>query len=102
MLSGKEWNEWVVQYERSHQHPLNRLCHLVGIPLIALAVILFLFIPFFPAFWLVPVIMFIAGWGFQFVGHMIEGKQPEFFHDWRFLFVGLRWWFSKIQGGHKG
>jgi hypothetical protein len=26
----------------------------------------------------------------QLVGHAIEGKPPELFRDWRFLFVGLR------------
>lgn len=98
MLAGKEWDEWVVQYERSHRHPVNRLCHLIGIPLIALSLPLFLFILFLPGTWPIPVIMFIAGWVFQFVGHMFEGRQPEFFHDWRFLFVGLHWWFVKIRG----
>jgi uncharacterized membrane protein YGL010W len=42
--------------------------------------------------------MFVIGWGLQFVGHAVEGKPPEFFHDWRFLFVGLRWWFAKVRG----
>jgi hypothetical protein len=31
-------------------------------------------------------------------GHAFEGKPPEFLHDWRFLFVGLRWWVAKIRG----
>ena len=34
----------------------------------------------------------------QFLGHAFEGKRPEFFHDWRFLFVGLRWWVAKMRG----
>ena len=42
--------------------------------------------------------LFVIGWIFQFVGHAFEGKPPEFFHDWRFLFVGLRWWVAKICG----
>jgi len=43
--------------------------------------------------------MFLIGWTFQFVGHWFEGKPPEFFRDWRFLFVGLRWWwFAKMSG----
>ncbi len=42
--------------------------------------------------------LFVAGWVFQFVGHAFEGKPPEFFHDWRFLFVGLRLWLAKIRG----
>jgi uncharacterized membrane protein YGL010W len=35
---------------------------------------------------------------FQFIGHAFEGKPPEFFKDWRFLFVGLSWWFAKLAG----
>jgi uncharacterized membrane protein YGL010W len=42
--------------------------------------------------------MFLTGWVLQFVGHAFEGKPPEFFKDWRFLFVGLRWWFAKMRG----
>jgi hypothetical protein len=32
------------------------------------------------------------------VAPAFEGKPPEFFHDWRFLFVGLRWWMAKVRG----
>ena len=42
--------------------------------------------------------LFVAGWVLQFIGHAFEGKPPEFFKDWRFLFVGLRWWFAKLSG----
>ena len=42
--------------------------------------------------------LFIAGWVLQFIGHAFEGKAPEFFKDWRFLFVGLRWWLAKVTG----
>jgi hypothetical protein len=27
-----------------------------------------------------------------------ERKMPEFFRDWRFLFVGFRWWMNKVRG----
>ena len=40
----------------------------------------------------------VLGWALQFVGHAFEGKPPEFFKDWRFLFVGFRWWLLKITG----
>ena len=30
--------------------------------------------------------------------HPVKGKRPEFLHDWRFLFVGLRWWVAKVRG----
>ncbi len=46
--------------------------------------------------WWIPVGLFVLGWVFQFIGHAFEGKPPEFFTDWRFLFVGLRWWFAKM------
>ena len=42
--------------------------------------------------------LFVGGWAFQFVGHAFEGKPPEFFKDWRFLLVGLRWWIAKVAG----
>ena len=49
-----------------------------------------------PVAWAVA--LFVVGWIFQFVGHAYERKPPEFVKDWRFLFVGLRWWLAKIQG----
>lgn len=98
MLAGKSWDEWIRQYARSHQHPANRLCHTVGIPLIALSLPLFAVALLVPGFWKVPTAMFVGGWLLQFAGHAIEGKPPEFFSDWRFLLVGLRWWVAKMQG----
>ena len=98
MLAGKSWEEWIQQYALSHQHPANRFCHTLGIPLIAVSLPLFVVAVFVPGWWVVPLAMFVAGWVLQFVGHVFEGKPPEFFHDWRFLLVGLRWWWAKIRG----
>lgn len=98
MLGGRSWDEWVARYSQSHQHPVNRVCHTLGIPLIVLSFVGLVVAFFVDGFWPVPVVMFVAGWVFQFVGHAVEGKPPEFFHDWRFLFVGLRWWLAKIRG----
>jgi uncharacterized membrane protein YGL010W len=94
-------DEWVDRYELSHKHPINRMFHLFGIPLIALSLPLFLLSAFIRGFWRVPLSLFTLGWIFQFVGHAVEGKPPEFIKDWRFLLVGLRWWTSKILG-HEG
>ena len=98
MLGGRSWEEWIAQYGQSHQHPVNRLCHTLGIPLIVVSLPLFLVVLLVPGFWPVPVALFIVGWIFQFVGHAFERKPPEFLHDWRFLFVGLRWWVAKVRG----
>lgn len=98
MLGQRPMHEWIAQYATSHQHPVNRACHTIGIPLIALALPLFVAALFIEGFWKVPLAMFVVGWAFQFAGHAVEGKPPEFLHDWRYLFVGLRWWVAKLQG----
>jgi uncharacterized membrane protein YGL010W len=98
MLGDKPWHEWIAQYGRSHQHPVNRFCHTLGIPLIVVSLPLFLLALFVPRLWPVPLALFGVGWIFQFVGHAFERKAPEFFHDWRFLLVGLRWWIAKVRG----
>jgi uncharacterized membrane protein YGL010W len=90
--------EWIAQYSLSHQHPANRLLHTLGIPMIALSILLAIVALVLPQLWLVSAALFALGWVLQFVGHAFEGKPPEFFKDWRFLFVGLRWWFAKISG----
>ena len=97
-MGGRSWEEWIAQYAESHQDPLNRICHSVGIPLIAASIPLFIAALIVRALWPLPVAMFVLGWVFQFIGHWAEGKPPEFFKDWRFLLVGLRWWLAKIRG----
>ena len=99
MMGGRTSDEWIAQYATSHQHPVNRMCHTFGIPMIAVSLLLL------PIWWAleagdywIPAGLFVAGWALQFVGHAFEGKPPEFFKDWRFLFVGLRWWLAKVRG----
>ncbi len=99
ILGDEPIDSWISRYEESHRHPLNRACHTLGIPLIALSLVLLCFSPFLPGRWRGPAGMFVAGWALQFLGHGFEGKPPEFFRDWRFLFVGLRWWVAKILNG---
>lgn len=98
MIGKRPMSEWIEQYARSHQNRVNRFCHTIGIPLIALSLPVFVVAIFVRGLWPVPLAMFAVGWGFQFVGHAFEGKPPEFFKDWRFLLVGLRWWLAKLRG----
>ena len=98
MMGGKSSQEWISQYAESHQHPVNRICHTLGIPLIAASIPLFLVTLLVNNLWPLPVGLFVIGWVLQFIGHWFEGKPPEFFRDWRFLLVGLRWWFAKMRG----
>jgi uncharacterized membrane protein YGL010W len=98
MLGGRPWEDWIERYATSHQHPVNRACHTLGIPLIVLSLVLAALSLVVSGMWIVALTLFIVGWILQFVGHAFEGKPPEFFHDWRFLFVGLRWWVAKMRG----
>ena len=98
MLGGRPWDDWIARYATSHQHPVNRACHTLGIPLIVLSLIVALVSLFVSGLWIAALTLFVVGWILQFVGHAFEGKPPEFFHDWRFLFVGLRWWVAKMRG----
>jgi len=91
-------DDLVTQYAASHQHPVNRFCHTIGIPLIGLSIPLFVLSLLVAGVWKIALTLFVVGWIFQFVGHAVEGKPPEFFHDWRFLFVGARWWLAKMRG----
>ncbi len=99
MFGNRSWEEWIAQYESGHQHPVNRVCHTIGIPAIALSILLTPALVRRPDRWRIPAGLFAAGWGLQFIGHAFEGKPPEFFRDYRFLFVGLRWWLAKASRG---
>lgn len=98
MLAGRSWDSWIAEYAQSHQHPLNRLTHTFGIPLILASLpLLIAGAKWHGALW-IGLAMFVFGWVLQFAGHAIEGKPPEFLKDWRFLFVGTRWWAAKMRG----
>ena len=98
MMGGRTWDEWIDEYSESHQHPMNRLTHTFGIPMIALSAVLVIPSLFIPGLWRIALALFVLGWVLQFIGHWFEGKPPEFLKDYRFLFVGLRWWVKKTFG----
>ncbi|CAN5847029.1 hypothetical protein BH18ACI4_BH18ACI4_03500 [soil metagenome] len=72
-------------YQAKHQHPLNKLCHAFGIPIIMISLPLF----FFNSRWALT--LFVGGWILQFLGHAIEGNQPAFFKNPVYLLVGPLW-----------
>jgi uncharacterized membrane protein YGL010W len=75
----------IENYKAKHRHPLNRLSHTIGIPMIVVSVPLFFFS------WRWALALFIVGWVFQFVGHAVEGNQPAFLKNPVYLLVGP-WW----------
>lgn len=97
-IGTKTREQWVAEYATSHQHPINRLCHTFGIPIILVSIATAVAAIFIHPLWTYALALFIFGWILQFIGHAFERKPPEFFHNWRFLFVGVRWWWAKING----
>jgi uncharacterized membrane protein YGL010W len=71
-------------YKSKHQHPINRLTHTIGIPLILIS------LPLFIWNWRWALVLFILGWILQFLGHAIE-TQPAFFKNPIYLLVGPYW-----------
>jgi uncharacterized membrane protein YGL010W len=91
--------DWLERYNERHQHPVNRACHTVGIPMIVVALLLGLAALAVHELWMVAAALFVAGWVLQFIGHWVEGKPPAFLSDWRFLITGLNWWAAKLRRG---
>ncbi len=78
----------VDHYRSEHQHPINKVCHLIGVPLIVISLPLFFFR------WRWALVLFITGWVLQLIGHAIEGNRPAFFRNPVYLFIGP-WWFLR-------
>src|SRR6266852_2269976 len=76
---------YIDNYKAQHQNPLNKLCHVIGIPMITIAWPLF----FFRCRWALA--LFVVGWLLQFIGHAIEGNRPASFQNPIYFFVGP-WW----------
>lgn len=87
--------DFLETYKEKHQHPINRLTHTFGIPMIVISLPLF----FFDWRWALG--LFTVGWILQFIGHWFEGKAPAFFSDIKFLLVGPWWWVQKTFGKKK-
>ena len=88
MLAGRSWESWIAEYSQSHQHPLNRLTHTFGIPIILLSLPLFLAgLVWHRALW-VAAALFVFGWALQFLGHHFEGKRPALLDNLFQAFVG--------------
>jgi uncharacterized membrane protein YGL010W len=76
---------FIDNYKAQHQHPLNRLTHSLGIPIIVIS------LPLCLLNWRWALALFLVGWILQFVGHAIEGNQPAFFRNPMYLLIGP-WW----------
>jgi uncharacterized membrane protein YGL010W len=78
-------------YKAKHRHPLNKLSHSIGIPLIVVSLPLFFFS------WKLALTFFVVGWVLQFIGHAIEGNQPAFFRNPIYLLIGPLWLLRRLS-----
>ena len=83
---------FIESYKAKHRHPLNRLTHSFGIPMIVVS------LPLFFWSWRWALALFVLGWVLQFVGHAIEGNQPAFFRNPVYLLVGPLWLARRALG----
>jgi uncharacterized membrane protein YGL010W len=80
------------RYKRDHQHPMNKLTHAIGIPMIVVS------LPMFVWDWKWALTLFVIGWIFQFIGHFFEGNPPSFFKNPVFLLIGPLWIVKRLIG----
>ena len=83
-------DDLVGNYRSQHQHPINKLCHMIGVPMITISWLLFFFR------WRWALVLFITGWALQFIGHAIEGNRPAFFRNPVYFFIGPWWFLQRI------
>lgn len=66
------WTREFALYLHEHRHPLNRMTHMVGVPLLIVTAALGLWLPS----WSLLVAGQVVGWAIQIAGHRIEGNRP--------------------------
>ena len=81
---------FIEKYKAEHRHPMNRLTHTIGIPMIVVSIVWFFFN------WKIGLTLFVVGWILQFIGHAFEGNRPAFFSNPVYLLVGPLWFVKKI------
>ena len=61
MMGGRSWDEWVDEYSDGHQHPVNKLMHTFGIPMIVLSLVLIIPSFFISGLWRFALGLFVVG-----------------------------------------
>jgi hypothetical protein len=73
------WAESLEFYGEEHQHPMNRLLHVLGIPFVWFGSLTTIFGPLHDEVWCVGFVAFCIGWLFNGIGHVVfEGPGPAY------------------------
>ena len=71
------WTRQYAAYLNEHRHPLNRLTHMFGVPILVVTLILGVY----RKDWRIVAGGQVVGWAFQLLGHRIEGNRPAFLRN---------------------
>ncbi len=71
------WTRQYAYYLNEHRHPLNRLTHMLGIPILILTFAFGLY----RKNWKIIAGGQAVGWAIQLVGHGIEGNKPALLNN---------------------
>jgi uncharacterized membrane protein YGL010W len=85
MSQKKSFHDHMRAYQVIHQNPINKACHMIGVPMILVS------LPLMPTVPPVGFSLFGLGWAIQFAGHYFEGKKPEFVSNPINLALGPVW-----------
>ncbi len=95
---GDRWQRAIEFYDATHQDPVNRVLHIVGIPMIVGGVVGMLAAPRYTPPWWVANGSWTAGWILNFIGHgLFEKGAPAFADDPLSFVAGPVWDFMQLQ-----
>lgn len=66
--------------------------------IISLVVFVLLYVVAVRLSWQEDLVAFVLGWGFQFLGHRLEGSKPKFLENLIYLLIGPLYIFEEMFG----
>jgi len=63
--------KFIERWLSRHRNPMSFWLHMIGLPCTFILPVALLFM----RLWLLAVVMFVAGYAIQFVGHLVEGNR---------------------------
>lgn len=86
LMPRRTFAEYMQSYSEEHTHPMTRLTHMIGIPMIVAS------LPLIPAAPPLGIGLFAGGWALQLIGHAVfEKNKPAFASDPYYLLIGPVW-----------
>jgi hypothetical protein len=99
----ERWQRAIEFYDETHQDPVNRALHTIGIPMIVGGVVGMLAAPRYTPPWLVSNASWTTGWVLNFIGHgLFEKGAPAFADDPLSFIAGPAWDLIRLRDRLRG